>query len=42
MVGVLAVAFGAYLSAVYLAADAVRRGADEMEGRSARGRWRPA
>ncbi|HEV7774476.1 MAG TPA: cytochrome d ubiquinol oxidase subunit II [Conexibacter sp.] len=31
MVGVLAVAFGAYLSAVYLAADAVRRGADEME-----------
>jgi cytochrome d ubiquinol oxidase subunit II len=31
MVGVLAVAFGAYLAAVYLAADAVRRGADEME-----------
>src|SRR5215218_4793581 len=31
MVGVLAVAFGAYLSAVYLAADAVRRNAGEME-----------
>ena len=31
MVGVLAVAFGAYLSAVYLAADAVRRGSGEME-----------
>jgi cytochrome d ubiquinol oxidase subunit II len=31
MVGVLAVAFGAYLSAVYLAADAVRRDAGEME-----------
>jgi cytochrome bd ubiquinol oxidase subunit II len=31
MVGVLAVAFGAYLSAVYLAADAVRRGAGELE-----------
>jgi cytochrome d ubiquinol oxidase subunit II len=31
MVGVLAVAFGAYLSAVYLAADAVRRRSDEME-----------
>ncbi len=31
MVGVLAVAFGAYLAAVYLAADAVRRGSDEME-----------
>jgi cytochrome d ubiquinol oxidase subunit II len=31
MVGVLAVAFGAYLSAVYLAADAVRRDASEME-----------
>jgi cytochrome bd ubiquinol oxidase subunit II len=30
MVGVLSVAFGAYLSAVYLAADAVRRGSDEM------------
>lgn len=31
MVGVLAVAFGAYLSAVYLAADAVRRDAGDME-----------
>jgi cytochrome d ubiquinol oxidase subunit II len=31
MVGVMAVATGAYLAAVYLAADARRRGADEME-----------
>jgi cytochrome d ubiquinol oxidase subunit II len=31
MVGVLAVAFGAYLSAVYLAADAVRHRSREME-----------
>ncbi|HKG03094.1 MAG TPA: cytochrome d ubiquinol oxidase subunit II [Conexibacter sp.] len=31
MVGVLAVAFGAYLSAVYLSADAVRRESVEME-----------
>jgi cytochrome bd ubiquinol oxidase subunit II len=31
MVGVLAVAFGAYLSAVYLAADAVRRDSGELE-----------
>lgn len=31
MVGVLAVATGAYLAAVYLAADAARRGSDEME-----------
>jgi cytochrome d ubiquinol oxidase subunit II len=31
MVGVLAVATGAYLAAVYLAADAVRRGEDAME-----------
>jgi cytochrome bd ubiquinol oxidase subunit II len=30
-VGVLAVALGAYLAAVYLAADAVRRGSEEME-----------
>jgi cytochrome d ubiquinol oxidase subunit II len=37
MVGVLAVALGAYLSAVYLAADAVRRGSDELE-RTFRGR----
>ncbi|HEX7289759.1 MAG TPA: cytochrome d ubiquinol oxidase subunit II [Conexibacter sp.] len=36
-IGVLAVALGAYLAAVYLAADAVRRGSDEME-RAFRGR----
>jgi len=31
-IGVLAVALGAYLAAVYLAADAVRRGSAELEG----------
>jgi cytochrome d ubiquinol oxidase subunit II len=31
MIGVLAVATGAYLAAVYLAADAVRRGSPELE-----------
>jgi len=36
-IGVLAVALGAYLAAVYLAADAVRRGSAEME-RAFRGR----
>jgi cytochrome bd ubiquinol oxidase subunit II len=36
-IGVLAVALGAYLAAVYLAADAVRRGSEELE-RAFRGR----